>query len=296
MTYFGNSDISGSWGNNNAGNAFGSLYTCPGVGVFEVESLEAYLNGGGHVRMAIYSSDLSTLICQGSAQISLGAVGWYSHTSFVDIDGNPITPYLTGGVDYYLVHCYDSNWGYQRYQISGSHKYKVGGSDYTDSGYPEPLSLPSTWSVRHSIRCGISDNPVATTLAPTTTLPTTVSSTTLAPTTAPPLGTICWGHDTGVTEDNKFPFLGHWAGIAVISGVGDAEKFDFDLAEFEESESWHIGIHRVKIQINKYIGGTGVPTIKYKNGSTLANCNADTWHNYVAPFNCLGWVKVRLET
>lgn len=111
-----------------------------------------------------------------------------------------------------------------------------------------------------------------------------------------PFGTVCWGHDTGVTESNIRNLSGNWTGSGYISGVGDAERINFVAAENEESETWNIGAHRIKIQYNKYASGSGVPTIKYKNGSSQALCEADTWHTYTVPFVCTGWVKVRIET
>jgi len=135
-----------------------------------------------------------------------------------------------------------------------------------------------------------------------------------------PGGSVCWGHDTGVVEDNVRDFLNNWSGDAVILGTGDDEKLQFDSGEYEESETWYIGAGRVRLIINKYGVGTGfkdavdtgfkdavdtgfmdapytygVPTVKYKQGSSQANCEADTWHAYTIPFVCGGWVKIRLE-
>lgn len=113
---------------------------------------------------------------------------------------------------------------------------------------------------------------------------------------SPAAGTVCWGHDTGVTESNIRNFTGNWSGTGYISGVNDAERLNFVAAENEESETWNIGAHRIKIQYNKYSAGSGIPTIKYKNGATQALCEADSWHNYIGSFVCSGWVKVRIET
>jgi len=108
-------------------------------------------------------------------------------------------------------------------------------------------------------------------------------------------GTICWGHDTGVEEANIRDFNGNWSGTALVSGSGDAEELHFDIGEYEESETWNIGAHRVKITIDKYASGYGTPTVEYKNGATQVACEADSWHAYIGPFVCSGWIKVRVE-
>ena len=135
-----------------------------------------------------------------------------------------------------------------------------------------------------------------------------------------PGGSVCWGHDTGVVEDNVRDFLNNWSGDASIQGTEDYEKIQFDSGEYEESETWYIGAGRVRIIINKYAPDTyfkdsvdtgfkmkdafdpkdapfyyGTPTVKYKQGNSQANCEADTWHAYTIPFVCGGWVKIRLE-
>ncbi len=108
-------------------------------------------------------------------------------------------------------------------------------------------------------------------------------------------GTVCWGHDTGVTEVNIRDFQGNWSGDGYIAGAGDAEKLFFDTGEYMESETWNIGARRIKIQVDKYAIGSGSRSIQYKNGSTQALCEADAWHNYVSSFVCSGWVKVRVN-
>jgi len=108
-------------------------------------------------------------------------------------------------------------------------------------------------------------------------------------------GSVCWGHDTGVVEDNVRDFLNNWSGDASIQGLGDAERIQFDSGEYEESETWYIGAGRVRLIIDKYGSGSGTPVVKYKQGSSQALCEADSWHAYTIPFVCGGWVKIRLE-
>lgn len=109
--------------------------------------------------------------------------------------------------------------------------------------------------------------------------------------------TICWGHDTGVAEDNTKDFSGNWSGSALIvqPGVADVERLHFDPGEDKISETWNIGFGRVKITLDKYLPGFGTPTVYYKSGDTQVNCEADTWHPYVGSFVTQGWVKIRIE-
>ena len=108
-------------------------------------------------------------------------------------------------------------------------------------------------------------------------------------------GTICWGHVTSVAEDNTKVFTGNWTGTGSISGSGDSEVMNFDSAEYEESETWNIGSGRVQLTIDKYGTGSGSPIVKYKQGDSSVNCEADTWHTYTVPFLCTGWIKIRVE-
>ena len=107
--------------------------------------------------------------------------------------------------------------------------------------------------------------------------------------------TICWGHDTAVTEDTIHDFNIKWTGTGYIAGAGDAEKIYLASGDNMESETWNIGNRRIKIQTDKYAAGFGAVTVKYKDGATQLLCEADSWHNYVNPFVCSGWVKVRVE-
>ena len=66
-------------------------------------------------------------------------------------------------------------------------------------------------------------------------------------------GSVCWGHDTGVVEDNIRDFLNNWSGDAVIAGIGDNEQLVFDSGEYMESETWYAGAGRVRLLTNKYI-------------------------------------------
>ena len=136
-----------------------------------------------------------------------------------------------------------------------------------------------------------------TTLPATTLPPTTLPSTTLAPTTLPPLeGTVCWGHDTGVVEDNIRDFVGNWTGTGAITGSGDAEQAELQTGEYLESEDWDLGpclFNSARIRQNVYQLGDDV-TIKYKTAATQGALAGVGWSAYV-PFQSLGWVKIRIE-
>jgi hypothetical protein len=134
-----------------------------------------------------------------------------------------------------------------------------------------------------------------TTLAPTTLPPTTLAPTTLAPTTLPPVGTVCWGHDSGVVEINIRDFTGNWAGSGSIVFAGDAEKVLLYSGQEMISETWDIGFGRVKITIDKYAAGFGAPVVQYKSGNSKANCEADIWRDYIGSFVQDGWVKVKVN-
>lgn len=106
-------------------------------------------------------------------------------------------------------------------------------------------------------------------------------------------GSICWGHDTAVEEDNVRD-LSLWSGTGDVSGSGDAEAIELNGDEYMESPTWNIGAGDVRLRKDVYSSGAGTPTIYYKQGDSESNCEADTWHEYVSTFACSGWVKVRV--
>jgi hypothetical protein len=109
-------------------------------------------------------------------------------------------------------------------------------------------------------------------------------------------GTVCWGHDTGVTQTNIRDFSGNWTGTGAISGSGDSEVITLDDGEYMESEIVNIGVKDIEILIDDYGAGSGpAETVQYKDGATEAACEADSWHNYTVPFRSAGYVKVRVE-
>lgn len=109
---------------------------------------------------------------------------------------------------------------------------------------------------------------------------------------------VCWGHDTGVTEPNVRDFSGNWTGTGTIldAGVADDERVALNEGEYEDSETWNLGIGTATVTLDKYGSGSGpTPDIYYKNGVSQAACDADTWHLYDTNFYCNGWAKVRVH-
>jgi hypothetical protein len=111
-------------------------------------------------------------------------------------------------------------------------------------------------------------------------------------------GTVCWGHVTGVTEDNVLTFSGNWAGTGDIvnPGAADNEEIELDEAQYMQiSGVVQTGINTVTIQKNKYGAGDAAVVLKYRHGATVAACQAAAWNTYVAPFASAGYVQVRVE-
>lgn len=106
---------------------------------------------------------------------------------------------------------------------------------------------------------------------------------------------MCWGHVTGVLEDNVRTFAGNWSGTGVASGSGDGEVIEFDAAgQYMESEIVNTGVNMIQILQNAYgSGDTG--TMKYRTGTTQSECESAGWSNYSAPFLSDGYVQLRIE-
>jgi hypothetical protein len=65
-------------------------------------------------------------------------------------------------------------------------------------------------------------------------------------------GTVCWGHDTDVLEDNTRTFADNWTGTGTISGEGDAETICLAPGEYRESEVVYTGERTVELELNHY--------------------------------------------
>lgn len=163
ITYFGYTDESGSgWDSGDSGYTIwnGNLvFTCPGTGLQNVEEISCYLrldSGSGNVRLAVYSLDGATKICEGSSEVAVvGAGSWQGHIGAGNITPNPAQ--LTGGTSYKIAFTLDSNTVGPKYATgatAGDFIYKTV-SDYT-GGFPAALpGSPSEFSVYFSLRCGV---------------------------------------------------------------------------------------------------------------------------------------------
>jgi len=108
-------------------------------------------------------------------------------------------------------------------------------------------------------------------------------------------GTVCWGHDTGVTEQNVKDFADGWTGYAAVAGSGDAEYMGLNPANEAVSPTWFTGTMKATIEIDHYGSGSGpAETLHYKTGVTKEACEAAGWTAYSGQFNSTGWVKIRI--
>lgn len=107
-------------------------------------------------------------------------------------------------------------------------------------------------------------------------------------------GSVCWGHSTGVIENNTLTFASNWSGTGSTSGSGDAEIMCLDGGEFMQSNVIITGTTLVTLLQNTYLAGDAV-TLKYRHGNSEANCLAASWNNYTTPFTSLGYVQLRVE-
>lgn len=111
----------------------------------------------------------------------------------------------------------------------------------------------------------------------------------------PIIGSTTWGHVTGVVEDNTRPFDGKWSGTGDIERAGDDEQIALASGEYMESEVVNTGANLYEIDQNVYQAGDDV-TVKFRHGATEAACLAAAFGAYVAPFDSLGFVQIRLES
>jgi len=110
-----------------------------------------------------------------------------------------------------------------------------------------------------------------------------------------PIGSVCWGHVTGVEEDNTVTMAAGSTGTGVVSGSGDAEILAITGEQTREYGPWKLGAGKAKMLMDKYDTGTGGLSLEYKSGATEAACEADTWHSYTGKFVQSGWVKIRVK-
>ena len=109
------------------------------------------------------------------------------------------------------------------------------------------------------------------------------------------IGTVCFGHDTGVVEDNVIDFANQGEGTATPSGSGDSEILTIDDSEYWEFRDINFGTGECTLDTSKYQSPTGLPVVKYKTAVTQIGLSSESWTVYTVPFTSSGWVKVRVE-
>ncbi len=131
-----------------------SGYVCPGTGNQTVVELSALVYGSiTQMRLALFDSTGTVLICQGLAAVTLAgsSLTWQGHLAQSAITPNPAT--LTGGTSYIIARCCN---GAMHYGYSGSSGTSYNSSDYTSSGYSNSsLSSPGSTGELMCMRCGV---------------------------------------------------------------------------------------------------------------------------------------------
>jgi hypothetical protein len=108
------------------------------------------------------------------------------------------------------------------------------------------------------------------------------------------VGSVCWGHSTGVTQDNTRTFASNWTGTGDVENSGDSERIVLTSGQYMISEVVNIGAITVVLTPNAYQSGDSF-TVEYRQGATSVACEADSWHSYTGPFSCDGYVQVRVS-
>ncbi len=126
-------------------------FTCPGAGtqnVVELSAMVHLVSGTPHIRMAIYSTDYSTVVAQGTAEVTVSGASdsWQGHMTAASV-GNAT---LTGGTAYVLVYGHDGD------AASDHVKTSAGYYNTTDKtgGYSGALPAGSNGYI-WPVRCGV---------------------------------------------------------------------------------------------------------------------------------------------
>ncbi len=137
-------------------------FSCPDSGVQNVASLDVWITnaGAGTVRAGIYTSG-GTMIAEWAAALDPSGTGWLSGTSFVDSDGDPISPQLTGGTTYLLVTYVNGATIEIGYKNTADNAGAYLFDDYS-GGLPTTLGVPTTGAWTLVSRCGVEATPVVT--------------------------------------------------------------------------------------------------------------------------------------
>lgn len=110
------------------------------------------------------------------------------------------------------------------------------------------------------------------------------------------MGTVCWGHETGVIETNVRTFADNWTGTgAILNGNPDAERVELGAGEYMISEPVNTGARYVELDQNHYNPAGDNVVMSYRTGDSVVNCELDDWHVYSVPFISGGYVEVKIE-
>jgi hypothetical protein len=107
-------------------------------------------------------------------------------------------------------------------------------------------------------------------------------------------GSFCWGHDTGVDEQ-QWTDLANGSGTATIENTGDTEMIGFNEGEVWTLNTVYTGvIDSAYIMLNKYVSGdTSEISTRYRTGATQIACEAAPWNVWDGTkFNSLGYVQL----
>lgn len=107
-------------------------------------------------------------------------------------------------------------------------------------------------------------------------------------------GSVCWGHDTGVTETNVRNFSGNWVGTGAIENTGDSERLALESGEYMESEIVNTGAVKIELIQGKYQAGN-TTNMYYKTGDSVSSCEAASWVEYTGFFQSSGYIKIKFE-
>jgi hypothetical protein len=106
-------------------------------------------------------------------------------------------------------------------------------------------------------------------------------------------GTVCFGHVTGVTEENAEPFS-TWTGTGTVVGSGDSERLELLSGEYMNSP-FITKSGMVESALDVYASGGKPATLKYRTGANQTACEAASFITYTVPFEALGVVQLRVE-
>ncbi len=105
---------------------------------------------------------------------------------------------------------------------------------------------------------------------------------------------ISWGHFFGISEEYSRSFRVTWTPGTVILGEGDAEALGVHAGTNEISSVIHTGAIKIECVQNKYGSGDTFTDVKYRHGTTQAECEVASWNDYTGSFTSLGYVQFKL--